>query len=307
MVKKIVCLMGPTACGKTDLSLRLALDFPFEIISVDSAMVYQGMDIGTAKPTMAERNVAPHHLIDIMSPTKPYSAACFRTDAIDCIEAIFSRGRIPLLVGGTMLYFKALQHGLSSLPSANTHVRNQLSQQAEKIGWQKMHERLATIDPLAAAKINPKDPQRIQRALEVYELTGKPLSFHWQQEKKPAAEYEFINLALIPDDRANLHKKIALRFDSMLEFGFIDEVKELMQLPGMYLSLPSMRSVGYRQLWLYLEGNLEYQALPAAVVTATRQLAKRQLTWLRQWPNLRILASENPNTYQAATSVLKSI
>jgi tRNA dimethylallyltransferase len=276
--------MGPTGSGKTQLAVNLVRDFPFEIISVDSAMVYRGMDIGTAKPEAEILNKAPHRLIDIRDPADAYSAAHFRDDALREIKDIMSHGKIPLLVGGTMLYFSALQNGLSELPSADPEMRAKLTAEAEKHGWAFLHARLSNVDSIAGARIHPNDTQRIQRALEVYELTGRSLT-DWQQEDAPAlAQYEICSLALTPLDRVTLHERIEQRFSMMLDQGFLDEVKKLFARGDLNLDMPSMRSVGYRQAWDYLSGNSTDEEMRAKAVIATRQLAKRQLTWLRNWP-----------------------
>lgn len=276
--------MGPTASGKTQLAIDLVQQYPFEIISVDSAMVYRGMDIGTAKPTPDILNIAPHHLIDIRDPADAYSAAHFRIDAINKIETILQQGKIPLLVGGTMLYFKALQKGLSELPSADPDVRAKLTAEAEAIGWHAMHEKLKQIDPVAAVRIHPHDAQRIQRALEVYELTQKSLTSIQEADVPSDSQYEIINLAITPTDRVVLHERIAKRFSTMLEEGFLDEVKQLMGRGDLTQETTSMRSVGYRQAWDHLVGNVTYEDMRENSIIATRQLAKRQLTWLRNWP-----------------------
>lgn len=276
----IICLAGPTASGKTDLALSLAQKCPLEIISVDSAMVYRGLDIGTAKPSALVLSQTPHHLIDICEPTATFSAAEFCEQVLAIVPAILARGHLPLLVGGTMLYFHALLRGMSPLPPANAKVREAILQEAKSKGWGALHAKLANIDPKAAARIHPHDPQRLQRALEVYELTGQPIS--WWQEQKPVQPWQTLLFALLPDDRASLHHKISLRFDAMLSQGFIEEVEGLRQQYDLHKDLPSMRSVGYRQAWQYLEGELDFETFVKDAKTATRQLAKRQLTWLRQ-------------------------
>ncbi|MBP7580324.1 MAG: tRNA (adenosine(37)-N6)-dimethylallyltransferase MiaA [Vogesella sp.] len=282
---RAILLMGPTASGKTGLALALAQRFPVEIISVDSALVYRGMDIGTAKPTAAEMASCPHHLIDIIDPTVSYSAAQFHADANRLIADICSRGRIPLLVGGTMLYFKALMEGLSDLPQADAATRAQLEEDAARLGWPAMHQRLAAIDAETAARLAPNDAQRIQRALEVYLLSGQPMSQLMRQGRDDAATFATLRLALQPADRAWLHQRIALRFEQMLAQGFLDEVTQLrQQYPTLSLDLPSMRCVGYRQAWEYQDGLYDMAELSYRGIAATRQLAKRQLTWLRSMP-----------------------
>jgi tRNA dimethylallyltransferase len=281
-----VGLAGPTASGKTGLALALARELPLEIISVDSALIYRGMDIGTAKPTPAELASVPHHLIDILDPQAAYSAAQFVQDANAHIDAIRARGRLPLLVGGTMLYFKALIDGLDALPAADPAVRAMLDAQAAAIGWPAMHARLAEVDPVTAQRLAPGDTQRIQRALEVWHLSGQPLSaLHTRAAAQRADAPNHCLLALEPHDRAWLHQRIAQRFELMLEAGFLDEVRRLRAQPHLHEGLPSIRCVGYRQAWEALAAGLDGEALRAQVlergVVATRQLAKRQLTWLR--------------------------
>jgi tRNA dimethylallyltransferase len=279
--------MGPTASGKTALALEWAAKYPCDIISVDSAMVYCGMNIGTAKPDAATLKEFPHALIDIRDPAQSYSAADFGRDAQLLIEASLAKERIPLLVGGTMLYFKALQNGLADLPVADPALRQQLEQELYSKGVEAMHQELQAIDPVAAAKIKTTDTQRIQRALEVYRTTGQAISV-LQQQVVPILPYDFINLGIIPDDRAVLHERIATRFKAMLQQGFIEEVAVLKARGDLSLNLPSMRAVGYRQIWEHLEGHYGYEELVEKGVAATRQLAKRQLTWLRSWPNLQV-------------------
>lgn len=279
----LLCLMGPTAAGKTGLAVELTQHFPCEIISVDSAMVYRGMDIGTAKPAADILQVAPHHLIDIRDPADAYSAAHFRQDALQAVKAIEARGKIPLLVGGTMLYFNSLQQGLSALPSADPDLRAELTRAAESIGWPALHERLKTIDNEAYHRIHPHDTQRIQRALEVHALTGSSLSAAQQRVSTLLTDYQVINIAVAPAAREVLHANIALRFKAMLQAGFIDEVEALYAREDLTLTLPALRSVGYRQVWEYLQGAETLEAASTKAIIATRQLAKRQLTWLRHW------------------------
>lgn len=285
-LEKVVLLMGPTAVGKTALAVQLAESMNMEIISVDSALVYRGMDIGTAKPDKATLGRVPHHLIDIRDPSETYSAAAFIEDATDRIRDILDYGKIPLLCGGTMLYHRAITEGLSSLPSADKGIRRRLSQKAQKKGWQAMHERLAKIDPRAANRIHPNDPQRIQRALEVHEITGVSLS-DWQDQHKPKGlPYNFIKVAVLPEDRGTLHQRIETRFDLMLEHGFIEEVEALRNRGDLGLDKPSMRCVGYRQLWEYLDGKHDLNEARLKGIYASRQLAKRQLNWLRSIPDI---------------------
>lgn len=281
-----IALMGPTASGKTELAVRLVRELPVEIVSVDSVMVYRGMDIGSAKPGPEVLAEAPHRLIDFLDPAEACSAARFAREARREMNAITAAGRIPLLVGGTMLYFRALIHGLSRLPAADPGLRAQLEQEAQERGRAAQHARLAGVDPEAAARIHPNDPQRIQRALEVYALTGVPLS-QLQQQAEPLP-WRFVKLALIPSDRAVLHERIAQRFARMLEQGFVEEVERLYARGDLQEQMPSIRAVGYRQLWHYLQGRINYTQMQEQGVAATRQLAKRQLTWLRSEPGLRV-------------------
>ena len=281
-----ICLMGPTASGKTAVSLGLTLRFPLEIVSVDSAQVFRDMDIGTAKPDRATLEKFPHHLIDLISPEESYSAARFRSDALRVMAEITARGRIPLLAGGTMLYFKALRDGLSDLPQADAKLRRAIDEEAQRRGWPALHADLAALDPAAAARLKPTDAQRIQRALEVVRLTGAPLAESIARRTEAAVPYRLIQLALQPSDRAVLHARIAQRFDAMLEAGLIDEVSALRRKYRLHAGLPSMRCVGYRQVWDYLEGRSDRAALREKGIAATRQLAKRQLTWLRAWEDV---------------------
>ena len=281
-----ICLMGPTASGKTAVSLGLTLRFPLEIVSVDSAQVFRDMDIGTAKPDRATLEKFPHHLIDLISPEESYSAARFRSDALRVMAEITARGRIPLLAGGTMLYFKALRDGLSDLPQADAELRRAIDEEAQRRGWPALHAELARLDPAAAARLKPTDAQRIQRALEVVRLTGAPLAESMARRTGAAVPYRLIQLALQPSDRAVLHARIARRFDAMLEAGLIDEVSALRRKYRLHAGLPSMRCVGYRQVWDYLEGRSDRAALREKGIAATRQLAKRQLTWLRAWEDV---------------------
>jgi tRNA dimethylallyltransferase len=278
--------MGPTASGKSAVALEIARHFPVEIISVDSAQVYRGMDIGTAKPDAATRAAIPHHLIDIIDPTQAYSAARFRDDALRLMSEITTRGKIPLLVGGTMLYFRALTTGLSDLPEADIETRKQLAAEAEAKGWPAMHAELATVDPETAVRLKPGDSQRIQRALEIYRLTGSPMASLIGRGERDPLPYRVLKIALIPADRALLHKRIALRFDDMLQLGLVNEVRELRRRHALRQDLPSMRCVGYRQAWEYLDGGASEKELRMRGTAATRQLAKRQLTWLRAMQNI---------------------
>lgn len=287
-MKKILCLLGPTASGKTPLAVELVKHFPCEIISVDSAMIYRGMDIGTAKPDKHLLKMAPHKLINILDPAETYSAGQFRLDALQAIEDILSRNKIPLLVGGTMMYFRVLQQGLAELPRANADLRASLQAKIQEKGVASLHAKLAEVDEAAARRINPNDTQRIQRALEVYLLTGKNMTA-WQAENTYSlSQYQVHNFGLNVE-RKILHERIALRFDQMLKQGLIEEVKKLYQRGDLNADMPSIRSVGYRQVWEYLSGNISYDEMREKAIAATRQLAKRQITWLRSWPNLHWL------------------
>jgi len=283
----MILLMGPTATGKSALALTLAEALDGEIVSVDSAQVYRGMDIGTAKPDAATRARVAHHLIDLIAPTEAYSAARFCADARGAIAAIRARGRVPILAGGTMLYFKALTEGLSALPRGDAKVRAAIDAEAARAGWPAMHVALARVDPVTAARIAPHDAQRIQRALEVARLTGQPLSSWQGRREAPAHEAGIVRVALIPEDRARLHREIARRFDAMLAAGLVDELASLRAKHALDPAMPSMRCVGYRQAWAHLDGAIDRDGLRAAGIAATRQLAKRQLTWLRATPAAR--------------------
>lgn len=278
--ERAVFLMGPTASGKTEVALYLAARLPVELISVDSAQVYRGLDIGTAKPDRGTRARYPHHLIDIVAPEEAYSAGRFHEDALAAMAAVRARGRLPLLVGGTMLYFRALAHGLAAMPPADAGVREALAREAQSRGPAALHAELAAADPEAAARIHPNDPQRIQRALEVWRITGRPISAY-QGPSGDGLTGPILRLALAPPDRDRLHERIAARFDAMLAQGLVDEVATLLRRPGMDRELPAMRAVGYRQVAAYLDGELDWAGLRQRGIVATRQLAKRQLTWLR--------------------------
>jgi tRNA dimethylallyltransferase len=283
-------LVGPTASGKTAIALELARRRPIEIISMDSALVYRGMDIGTAKPDATERAVAPHHLLDIRDPADAYSAAAFAADAARLIDAIRARGREPLLVGGTLLYLRALQEGLNDLPAADPALRAELEARAARLGAAALHAELARVDPDTAARLEPGDTQRVQRALEVWELSGVPLSEHFRRQA-PRQGRQLRVLTLEPGDRAQLHARIAQRFQSMLEQGFLDEVRALMRRPDLHPELPALRAVGYRQAWSHLAGATDFATFTAQAIAATRQLAKRQLTWLRGMPQREVVDS----------------
>lgn len=289
--------MGPTAAGKTDLAVELVQRCNCEIISVDSALIYKGMDIGTAKPGKEVLEKAPHRLIDICDPSESYSAAEFRNDALDAMAEIRQKGKIPLLVGGTMMYYKVLRDGIADLPEADETIRQRLLNEANEHGWQSLHDRLRQIDPVSAERIHPNDPQRLQRALEVHELTGKTLTELWAEQKRDVQQnspYRELNLAVAPVERKVLHERIEQRFRIMLEQGFLNEVEQLRERNDLHLAMPAIRSVGYRQAWQYLDGDFDYEEMVNRGIFATRQLAKRQITWLRSWQELEWLDSLNP-------------
>ncbi|MDR7345293.1 MAG: tRNA (adenosine(37)-N6)-dimethylallyltransferase MiaA [Pantoea sp.] len=290
---KAIFLMGPTASGKTALAIALRQHLPVELISVDSALIYRGMDIGTAKPTAEELALAPHRLLDIRDPLEAYSAADFRRDALAEMADIVAKGRIPLLVGGTMLYFKALLEGLSPLPSADPLVRERIEQTAREQGWDTLHRQLCEIDPVAGARIHPNDPQRLSRALEVFFISGKTLT-ELTKTAGEALPYDVVQFAIAPASRELLHQRIALRFEQMLASGFEAEARALFARGDLHTDLPSIRCVGYRQMWSYLEGEINYDEMVYRGICATRQLAKRQITWLRGWQNVHWLDSEHP-------------
>jgi len=300
-----IFLMGPTASGKTDLAIQLRQQLPVEVISVDSALIYRGMDIGTAKPSKAELALAPHRLIDICDPAESYSAANFRTDALREMQEISAQGKIPLLVGGTMLYYKALLEGLSPLPSADEKVRSEIEAKAALIGWGGLHQELSKIDPISAQRINPNDSQRINRALEVFYLTGKTLT-ELTAQKGEALPYDIMQFAIAPEQREVLHLRIEQRFHKMIELGFQQEVEKLYRRPDLNENLPSIRCVGYRQMWEYLRGDYNHDEMVFRGICATRQLAKRQITWLRGWTSpIQWLDSLQPA--QALEKVLTSV
>ena len=300
-----IFLMGPTASGKTDLAIQLRQQLPVEVISVDSALIYRGMDIGTAKPSKAELALAPHRLIDICDPAESYSAANFRTDALREMQEISAQGKIPLLVGGTMLYYKALLEGLSPLPSADEKVRSEIDAKAALIGWSGLHQELSKIDPISAQRINPNDSQRINRALEVFYLTGKTLT-ELTAQKGEALPYDILQFAIAPEQREVLHLRIEQRFHKMIELGFQQEVEKLYRRPDLNENLPSIRCVGYRQMWEYLRGDYDHDEMVFRGICATRQLAKRQITWLRGWTSpIQWLDSLQPA--QALEKVLISV
>ncbi len=278
----VIAIMGPTASGKTGLALDIAAQVDSEVISVDSALVYKGMDIGTAKPTQEEQAGVVHHLIDIIDPADSYSVSQFVNDTNGLIGDILARGKVPILAGGTMMYFNALINGISPLPKSDEKIRDDITQQAQRLGWSKLHDELRGVDPISGERIHPNDPQRITRALEVYRSTGKTLTY-WQQQEGEKCPYNIAQFAIAPTDRAVLHERIATRFDMMLEQGFEKEVSKLYERSDLHEDLPSIRSVGYRQMWQYLDGQLSYAEMRERGIIATRQLAKRQLTWLRGW------------------------
>ena len=296
-------IMGPTATGKTDLAIACAEEFDMDIISVDSALVYRDMDIGSAKPDAATLLQAPHKLVDIIDPAESYSAGQFREDALREMEASTAAGKIPCLAGGTMLYFNTLQKGIANLPETDMVIRQQLLDEAEKNGIKSMHARLAQVDPESAQRLHPNDPQRVLRALEVFEISGKTLTAHWAEQSKHVMPYRTIKIALVPPDRVELRKRIEQRFDAMLVGGLVDEVKALYQRNDLSLDMSSMRAVGYRQVWLYLEGQYDYDTMREKAITATAQLAKRQMTWLRSETDCNFI---NPETLNVG-KVLKNL
>jgi len=297
--------MGPTASGKTRLALDLARVLPLEVVSVDSAQVYRDMNVGTAKPSAAQRAAVPHHLIDIIDPTEAYSAARFRADVLRFMNEISARGRIPLLAGGTMLYFKALREGLSELPESDAGVRARLDAEAAARGWPALHAELASVDPETAARLKPADAQRIQRALEVFRVTGKPMSQLLGRRNSSGLPFRLIELALVPSDRGALHRRIEERFDAMLQRGLVEELRALRKRYALRPTLPSMRCVGYRQAWQFLEGDIKRDELRDRGIFATRQLAKRQLTWLRGMQGVTTFDCLAPDVVTKATDFLR--
>lgn len=285
MTLPAIFLMGPTATGKTDIAVELFNRLPIELISVDSAMVYRGMDIGTAKPSKVLLKKVPHRLIDVCEPDETYSAARFRRDALQAIDEIHTDQRVPLLVGGSGLYFRSLESGISDLPDADEEVRQQLESEANELGWEAMHRRLAGIDPVAADRIHPKDPQRIQRALEIYEISGRNMTDHFKDETSRPLPFEVIKIILNPEDRIMLYERIKTRFLKMLDQGFVEEVRTFYGNDRFCGTLSAMRMVGYRQIWDYLDGKMDYDQMVEKGIVATRQLAKRQMTWLRKEEN----------------------
>ncbi|MBY6307926.1 tRNA (adenosine(37)-N6)-dimethylallyltransferase MiaA [Alcaligenes faecalis] len=300
----ILCLAGPTASGKSASTHILAQHWPIEVIVMDSATIYRDMDIGTAKPSAEEQAAIPHHLLDIRDPAESYSAAEFATDATRLIQEIRARGHYPVLCGGTMLYYKALREGLNDLPQADPAIRQQLDERAQEIGWPGMHEELTRIDPVTAARLAPRDSQRIQRALEIFHISGKTMS-DWLKDKAQPQEgsHQYVTMSLEPEDRSWLHKRIAVRYHDMIEQGLLQEVEKLYQRPDLHPGLPSIRCVGYRQLWSYLDGEVSLDLAIEQAIAATRQLAKRQLTWLRSEPERQQFNCQNP---QAAEQIVQA-
>jgi tRNA dimethylallyltransferase len=301
--RPIAVLTGPTGTGKSDFALRLAREFPIEIVSVDSAQVYRGLDIGSAKPDAATRSAVPHHLIDLVEPTANYSAGQFVRDAAQAIVDIEARGRVPLLVGGTMLYLRSLIGGIATLPKGSERIRAELEVEAARLGWPALHARLADVDSKAAMRIHPNDAQRIQRALEVFAVAGRPIS-ELQMMTAPPLDREFICVALIPQDRARLHQVLAQRFDAMMAAGLLDEVRGLYARGDLSAEHPAIRAVGYRQLWSYLAGAYSIETAVARALAATRQLAKRQMTWLRSMPNIE---ARDPYDVQSFVGLRESL
>ncbi|HYU70158.1 MAG TPA: tRNA (adenosine(37)-N6)-dimethylallyltransferase MiaA [Burkholderiales bacterium] len=301
-----ILLMGPTASGKSRLALALAQAFPIEIVSVDSAQIYRGMDIGTAKPSLPERRTVPHHLIDIIDPTDAYSAARFRDDALRLVQDVAARKRIPLLVGGTMLYFKALREGLSELPESDTEVRRRIDAEAAARGWPALHAELARIDPDTAARLKPNDAQRIQRALEIFRIAGRPMSKLLARRGRAELPFRPIPVALVPYDRGALHRRIETRFDAMLKTGLLEELRSLQTRYALTPNLPSMRCVGYRQAWQFLDGSIGVDELRDRGIFATRQLAKRQLTWLRSMSDVEVFDYFKPGVEMAIGQKIKT-
>ncbi|MFV2054879.1 MAG: tRNA (adenosine(37)-N6)-dimethylallyltransferase MiaA [Thiohalomonadales bacterium] len=305
-MNQVIFLMGPTASGKTELVVRLAQELPIDIISVDSVMVYKGLDIGTAKPDAAMQALAPHALIDTCEPSESYSASRFCQDAQNEIEKSHNKGRIPILVGGTFLYFKALQHGISPLPSADEVIRKQLCRDGDQLGWQAMHRRLQEVDPLSATRIHPNDPQRIQRALEVYLISGEPMSTLIGKYPLQKLPYPVRKIVVATHDRANLRAKIAKRFIEMLNQGLVAEVEALYDRKDLHAELPAIRAVGYRQVWQYLEGKIDKNTMQERAITATRQFAKRQFTWLRSESDGDWLEATSTTIYHEVLKKLRS-
>ncbi len=303
----LICLAGPTASGKSAIACAVAQRWPTEIINVDSATIYRGMDIGTAKPSLAEQQSIKHHLLDIRDPAESYSAAAFRRDALQCAEEIRARGHLPLLAGGTMLYFKALRDGLNNLPTANPEIRAELEAQAALIGWPAMHTKLAEIDPVTATRLAPNDSQRVGRALEIWRISGTPMSELLGDAQQTDAPVPTVTISLEPSDRSVLHARIAQRFDQMLQAGLIDEVRALHQRKDLHVGLPSVRCVGYRQYWSMLDGEITPAQAREQAIAATRQLAKRQITWLRSLPGRQVVDSLSPNAVEQVLALVEQL
>jgi tRNA dimethylallyltransferase len=301
-----IFLMGPTAAGKTALAMELYDSMPCELISVDSALIYRTMDIGTAKPSSSELAKYPHHLVDIIDPAESYSAAQFRSDVLGLMHDITQRGKIPLLVGGTMMYFNALVKGLAVLPDADADVRESIEALAQSDGWPAVHAQLCKVDGPSGARLAVNDSQRISRALEVFRLTGKSLTAHWAEQKEQKLAFDVLNLAIMPKERKTLHKRIERRFEIMLKEGFLTEMEALYERGDLSLDMPSMRCVGYRQAWMYLEGKIDYATMQEKGIIATRQLAKRQITWLRSWQDLHWLEIESTELTARVLKLLDS-
>ncbi|MDR5873873.1 tRNA (adenosine(37)-N6)-dimethylallyltransferase MiaA [Halomonas sp. CUBES01] len=300
-----IFLMGPTAAGKTDTAIALHERLGHQLISVDSAMVYRGMDIGSAKPSADELARAPHRLIDIRDPAEPYSAADFRFEALDEMRQISAAGQVPLLVGGTMLYYKHLIEGVANLPPADAAIRQDLDARWQKEGLVALHRTLSEVDPSSAQRIHPNDPQRLMRALEVYYASGRPMSALWAEQQPETFPWRVLSIALLPAERSVLHQRIARRFETMLQEGLIDEVAALKQRDDLHGDLPAMKSVGYRQVWEYLEGRYDDDTLAERGIIATRQLAKRQITWLRRWPSLHWIDTLQPNALDKVLKIVR--
>ncbi len=304
----IICLAGPTAAGKSATTLALAARWPIEVINVDSATIYRGMDIGTAKPSQAEQQLVPQHLLDIRDPAGSYSAADFSQDATRLIEVILKRGRIPLLCGGTMMYYKALREGLNDLPQADPAIRAAIELEAQQLGWPELHRQLSQFDPLTAQRLAPNDSQRLQRAIEIYRLTGQPMSSLLTGGRpEQDTRFDYITVSLEPTDRLALHARIAMRYGQMIEMGLLEEVQALHRRPDLHPGLPSVRCVGYRQLWDHLDGAIDLDTAIEQAIAATRQLAKRQLTWLRAQPQRIVIDCLAPDTADQAVDQIAKI
>jgi tRNA dimethylallyltransferase len=303
----LICLAGPTASGKSAIAGAIAQRWPTEIINVDSATIYRGMDIGTAKPSLAEQQIIQHHLLDIRDPAESYSAAAFRRDALQCVADIRARGHLPLLVGGTMLYFKALRDGLNNLPTADPEIRSELETQAAALGWPAMHAKLAEIDPITAARLAPNDSQRVGRALEIFRISGMPMSELLGEAQQTDVPVPTVTISLEPSDRSVLHARIEKRFDQMLQQGLLEEVRALHQRKDLHIGLPAVRCVGYRQYWSMLDGEITPLQAREQAISATRQLAKRQITWLRSLPGRLVIDSLSPNAAEQVIALIDKL